>query len=136
MNMQEAEEIKNLKTELEAAQKRLREYELWNPLREEFVRAGGDPAEWELVRFDLNEQRRVDLDEFNEIVVLENGKERDLTPARFFREIYKSERPQLYKETAPAPQSGNRRTLRRAAFDKLPSDEKMSWVKSGGVVTD
>jgi hypothetical protein len=130
--MQETDEIKTLKAELAQTRAKLREYDLWTPLREEFVRAGGDPAEWELVRFDLSEQRRVDLDEFNEIVV----KDSDLTPARFFREIYKSERPQLYKETAPAQQNSNRRTLRRAAFDKLPSDERMAWVKSGGAIAD
>jgi hypothetical protein len=130
------DQITQLKAELEAAQKRLREYELWAPLREEFVRAGGDPAEWELVRFDLSEQRRFELDDLNEIVVLENGKDSNLTPARFFREVYKAERPQLYKETAPAQQSGNRRTLSRSAFDRLPPAERMAWVKSGGAITD
>jgi hypothetical protein len=105
-------------------------------LREEFLKAGGDPADWDVVRLELSEQRRCSLDEFNEVVILENGRPGSLSPLRFFSEVYRKEHPKLFRKTTPAAQPGNHKTLRRAAFEQMPADKRMAWVKSGGVVTD
>lgn len=93
------DEIAQLKPSLESAQARLDAYELWTPLRDEFIKADGEPADWELVRLELQSQGRFGFDEDRKIVVLEDGQPSSVTPEKFFKQIYSEQRPKFYRAT-------------------------------------
>lgn len=135
-------ELDETKTALEKAQTELREYKLWAPLRDLAAKAGLAADSWQIARLDLAEHRRVGLDVLGEPVILENGRESTVTPERFFKEIYRKERPSLYDDApvetmqTAAAGTGGRRVIKRAAFDQMSPREKGEYCRTGGRVVD
>lgn len=92
-----ADELGMTKTELQKAQAELRDFKLWTPLREVFLKAGGDPQDWEVARLELSHQGRFGFDEEGKIVVMEDGQPSTVSPDKFFKEVYTEHRPKFYK---------------------------------------
>ncbi len=134
------EEAAKTAAELTQARNDLREYRLWTPLQETFVKAGGDPADWEVARLELAAQKRFDFDEDGKIVVMNaDGYADTITPEKFFKDIYSDQRPKFYKATGAAGSGaanntasrGNGKTMRREEFDNLPQTERMKIARDG-----
>lgn len=96
------EELAKHKAELENATKALREYQLWTPLRDMFIKSGGDPADWSHARRELAEQSRFDFDESGKIVVMQDGYADTIAPENFFKTIYPEQSPKFYRPTGAA----------------------------------
>lgn len=141
---QRDDELGAAKTELQKAQSRLRDYELWTPLREVFTKAGGEPTDWELVRLELSSQQRFGFDDENKIVVLEDGFPSAVTPEHFFKVLYSDQRPKFYKATAAAGSgannntraNGTQKTMTRTAFESLDQLARMKASKDGIQIID
>jgi len=139
------DELSTTKTELQKAQFELRDFKLWTPLRDVFIKADGDPADWEVARLELASQRRFDFDEDGKIVVMEDGSASSVTPEKFFKEVYSDQRPKFYKASNAGGSgannknksgSGNKKTMLRTAFDQLPHSERAAFIKAGGEVVN
>ena len=76
------DDLAAIRAEHEKTQRALKEYQLWTPLRELFLKGNGDASEWELARLDLANQQRFGFDDENKIVVLEDGMPSSVTPRR------------------------------------------------------
>lgn len=140
------QEVAQTKVDLDKTRTELREYKLWAPLKETAIKAGLASEDWDLVRLDLAERKRVDLDEFGDVVILEHGRPSRLTPERFFSEAYKAERPSLYQKAKTSaakaenstPQAASRytRTIKRVEFDRMNPADRMAYVRTGGGIVD
>jgi hypothetical protein len=124
------DELGTTKTELQKAQSELREFRLWSPLRDVFVKSGGDPGDWEVARLELANQRRFDFDEDGKIVVMEDGSASTVTPEKFFKEVYSDQRPKFYKASGAGGSGAGKsdsgrtgvKTVRRFDQDALNSN--------------
>lgn len=121
----------------------LRHYKLTSPLKEIALKAGVLPEDLDVVL--LETARRFRLDDNGKIVVLDDdGDPTTDTPEKFFKDIYRLQRPKFYAATGAAgsgagPNSragGNNKVLTRATFDKLGAAEAMDFVKKGGQIID
>lgn len=138
------DELGLLKIDLTKAQGELREFRLWTPLREQFIKAGGIPEDWELARLDLASKNQFDFDEDGKIVVMEDGQASSVSPEKFFQQVYSDQRPKFYKASGaggsgapPGKGNGNStKTIKREAWDKLPQSEKDAKVAAGFTVVD
>lgn len=141
---QRDDELGLTKTELQKAHARLRDYELWTPLREVFIKAGGEPTDWEIVRLELGNQQRFGFDDDSKIVVMEDGYPSTVTPEHFFKVLYSDQRPKFYKATVAAGSgaqnntraNGNNKTMTRSTFEALDQSGRMKAAKDGIQVVD
>ncbi len=97
-----ADELGLTKGELQKAQAELKDFKLWTPLREVFIKAGGDPADWEVARLELSHRGQFGFDDEGKIVVLEDGHPSTVSPDKFFKDVYSEARPKFYKASAAA----------------------------------
>ena len=119
--------------------KKLREYELWTPLREKAIEQGLDPAAWELAQAILEKKAAFTLED-NEIVHYENGKPSGTTPDEFFRDVFSVTHSRLYlPKTLPGAgtpnattSGGTKNTMTRAAFEQLSPVKQAEFIKKGG----
>jgi hypothetical protein len=139
------DDLAAIKAQHEEAARELREFRLWTPLREQFIKAGGDPAEWELARLDLANQRRFDFDEDRRIVVMEDGVPSSVSPEQFFKQVYADQRPKFYKASEAggsganprqATSGGKTKTMKRADWNALPETKRAAFFKEGGQLID
>lgn len=121
----------------------LRHYKLTSPLKEIALKAGVLPEDLDVAL--LETAKRFRLDDNGKIVVLDDdGDPTTDTPEKFFKDIYRLQRPKFYAATGAAgsgagPNSragGNGKVITRAAFDKLGAAEAMDFVKKGGQIID
>lgn len=121
----------------------LRHYKLTSPLKEIALKAGVLPEDLDVVL--LETARRFRLDDNGKIVVLDDdGDPTTDTPEKFFKDIYRLQRPKFYAATGAAgsgagPNSragGNGKVITRAAFDKFGAAEAMDFIKKGGQIID
>lgn len=140
-----ADEVAQKGASLEAAQRELREYQLWTPMRELFIAANGDPKDWEVARLDLAARKVFDFDEDRKIVVMEDdGTPSTITPERFFKELYPDQRPKFYRASAaggsgaPSQSSSGRgpKTMKRGDWNQLTPAKQAAFFKEGGTLTD
>jgi hypothetical protein len=137
VNQSAEDRIKDLESEV-------RRYKLLTPLKDMALKAGAMADRIDVVMADL--EKRVTLDEAGEIVVLDrNGDPTDLTPEQFLNTRYRDERPFFFeasKAGGGGAQNSNRapagggKTIKRAAFEALGPQERMTFVKGGGQVID
>lgn len=140
-----ADELAALKAESEKTQRELREYKLWTPLREAFIKGGGNPEDWELARLDLANQGRFGFDDGESIVVLEDGVPSTVAPEKFFKDVYSDQRPKFYKASTAGgsganPQQsgagGKTKTMKRGDWNRLAPVQQAAFFKEGGTLTD
>lgn len=93
----QAEELAKIQGDFQRAQSELKDFKLWTPLREVFIKSGGDPQDWEVARLELSHQGRFSFDEEGKIVVMEDGQPSTVSADKFFREVYSEARPKFYK---------------------------------------
>lgn len=84
-------------TEFEKVKSELKDFKLWTPLRDVFIKAGGDPQDWEVARLELSAKQQFGFDDDGKVVVLEDGQPSSVSPDKFFREVYSEHRPKFYK---------------------------------------
>ena len=96
------DQLTQLTAAQEKADRELKEFRLWTPLRDLAVKAGMVAEDWELARLDLAAKGQFGFDDDNNIVVLEDGHASSVTPEKFFREVYTDQRPKFYKATGAA----------------------------------
>jgi len=138
------EQIAALTTDRDMASKELREFKLWTPLRELFIKHEGNPEDWELARLDLGNKRRFDFDEDGKIVVMEDGAPSTVTPEKFFKDAYSDQRPKFYKAsnaggsgaTNEKKGAGGGKTITRERFESLSQSERMKISKEGVQIVD
>jgi hypothetical protein len=94
--------IAKAEAELTTVKGQLREVNLWTPLRELFIKANGDPSDWEVARLELANQKRFDFDDEGKIVVMDDGHSSTVTPDKFFKDVYSEARPKFYKASNAA----------------------------------
>jgi len=139
VNQSAEDRVKDLEAEV-------RHYKLFTPLKDMALKAGAMTDRIDVVMADL--EKRVKLDEAGEIVVLDlNGEPTDLTPEQFLAGRYPDERPYFFKASGgfgggasnsnrSSGGAGSGKTMRRAAFEALPPQERMAFIKGGGNVID
>lgn len=134
------DEAATLKADLQKAQVELTKFKLWTPLRETAIKAGLDPADWEVAQLELSYQQRFGFDEDGKVVVMEDGQPSTVTPEKFFRDVYSDQRPKFYKASnaggggAQNNTRGNgsgKKTMPRAEFEALSQPERMKLAKTG-----
>lgn len=131
-----SEELTTAQTELQKAQTELREFRLWTPLRDVFIKAGGEPADWELARLELASQGRFGFDDDGKIVVMEDGYPSTIAPEKFFKDVYSDLRPKFYKASSAAGSGATNGTTRGAAgvdFSKMTPTERLQKARELGV---
>ena len=144
LKAQMATETQQAQTERATLMAELQHYKLTVPLREIALKAGVLPEDLDLAM--LETARRFRLTEAGKIEVMdEDGDPTTDTPEKFFKDIYRSQRPKFYAASqsggsgagsnSRAGTSGGK-TITRAAFDKLPPDEAMKHVKAGVTIVD
>lgn len=129
------DEIGTTKGDLQKAQAELREFKLWTPLRDVFVKVGGDPSDWEVVRLELASQRRFDFDEDGKIVVMEDGTPSTVTPEKFFKDVYSDQRPKFYKATSAGGSGAPNNTKgKMSGVDllKMSPTEQLNYARTHG----
>lgn len=144
LKAQMATETQQAQTEREKLATELQHYKLTVPLREIALKAGVLPEDLDLAM--LETARRFRLTEAGKIEVLdEDGDPTTDTPEKFFKDIYRSQRPKFYAASqaggsgaGPNTKAGSpgEKTITRAAFDKLSPDEAMKQVKAGVTIVD
>ncbi len=139
------DDLAAIRAEHEKTQRALKEYQLWTPLRELFLKGNGDASEWELARLDLANQQRFGFDDENKIVVLEDGMPSSVTPEQFFKSVYADQRPKFYKASdaggsganpRQANSGGKTKTMKRADWNALPDTKRAAFFKEGGQLVD
>lgn len=137
-------ETQQAQTEREKLATELQHYKLTVPLREIALKAGVLPEDLDLAM--LETARRFRLTEAGKIEVLdEDGDPTTDTPEKFFKDIYRSQRPKFYAASqtggsgaGPNTKAGSPggKTITRAAFDKLSPEEAMKQAKAGVTIVD
>jgi len=113
-----------MSTELEAARRRIREYE-WDSLKAVAVKAGIDPDKWDLVRFDLSSRKLAVFSESDDIESIAGSR-----PEQFFKEVYSGERPKFYKAVEEKPkQTVDDKRLSAAELLKLSPTEQLKYAR-------
>lgn len=129
------EQLKRMIEENAKLKSELKEFKLWTPLREQFIKGGGIAADWGLARLDLSHRKVFDLDDDGDIVLMRDGRPDYLGAEQFFKDFYRAERPKFY---APAekPKSSDGKTMSRADFEKLSAADRMAYAKGDGRIID
>lgn len=138
------DELALLKMQTETMSAELREFKLWTPLREVAIKADLMPEDWDLARLELASQKRFDFDDDGKIVLLEDGVPSNVSPERFFKEVYSEQRPKFYRASGASGSgatngnkpNNNAKTMKRSAFQSLTPSEQMAAVKKGVSVVD
>lgn len=134
-----AKEIKKLNEQLAEltakstnAERELKEFRLWTPLRDIATKAGLE--DWDIARLDLASKNQFGFDDDGKVVVLEDGHPSTITPEKFFTEVYTDQRPKFYKASGAGGSGakpgtnggGSKKTYTREVFSKLPPLEQKS----------
>lgn len=131
-----ADELGTTKAELEKAQAELNDFRLWTPLRDVFIKAGGEPGDWELARLELASQGRFGFDDDRKIVVLEDGHPSSVSPEKFFKDVYSDQRPKFYRASNAAGSGANNNTaggMRGQDLSKLSATERLKAARAAGI---
>ncbi len=140
-----ADENARLATEFQKAQAELKDFKLWTPLRDIAIKAGLDPSDWEVARLELSYQQRFGFDDEGRVVVLEDGQPSNVSPEKFFKEMYSDQRPKFYKASNAAGSgaqnntsgSKGQRTMKRSDFDAASAQVKQDFLsKPGATIVD
>ncbi len=137
------DQLTPLSSENEKLKAKLRDFELWTPLRDVAVKSGVIAEDWDLVRLDLSSKNQFGFDEDGKIVVLEDGHPSIVSPEKFFKEVYSDQRPKFYKASGAGGSgasagtgNGASKTIKRDAFAQLSSADQMAKIKEGYVPVD
>lgn len=136
--------IAALQPENEKLKAKLRDFELWTPLRELALKAGLFPEDWELARLHLNSKGQFGFDEDGKIVVMDGGEVSTVTPEKFFKEVYPDQQPKFYKPTGAGgsgaqggtTNSKSTKTIKRSEWDALTQPERDAKVADKYVVVE
>lgn len=128
------------KAALDKAIARLREFELWTPLQDIFIKAGGDPADWEVARLELSSQSQFGFDDDGKVVVMEDGMPSSVTPEKFFKDVYSQQRPRFYKASSVGgganknQSSGGKGVKTISADDRDAINNNLEAIAKGEIV--
>jgi hypothetical protein len=139
-----ADEKKKLQDQIDSLTKEVKHYKLILPLKDIALEAGIFPDSVDLVIYDTGKYFR--LDDNGKIVVLdEDGDPTDVTPQKFFSDVYKERRPRFY---APSNAGGSgarpdnytaprgQKSIKRTEWEKMSAKESSAFFKAGGKVVD
>ena len=139
-----ADEKAALAAENETLKKQIRYFQLTVPLKEVAIKAGVFPEEVELVIYDS--QKYFKLDDNGKIVVLdEDGDVAEMTPLKWFTDVYKERRPRLFAATGAGGSGATGgsvntgsgpKTVKRSQWDAMTTSERTKLSKDGGKVLD
>lgn len=139
-----SEDGANWQAERERMDAELKHYKLTVPLKEIALKAGVLPDDVDLALMETAKRFRLD-DSGKILVVDEDGDPTTDTPERFFKEIYREQRPKFYAATGaggsgakPGAHSGNsgQKTMTRGRFNELSHSERAKAVKAGIAIVD
>jgi len=139
-----SDEKKRLQDQIDSLTKEVKRYKLILPLKDIALEAGIFPDSVDLVIYDTARYFR--LDDSGKILVLdEDGDPTDITPQKFFSDVYKGRRPRFYEATG-AGGTGARpdnytapkgqKTIKRSEWAKMSGKESSAFLKAGGKVVD
>lgn len=137
--------IATMTGQLETAQRELKDYRLWTPLRDIALKCGVIAEDWELVKLELGTQQRFGFDDDGKIVVYEDGEPSNVSAERYFREVYSEQRPKFYKASGaggsgaqPGVRDGSPRTktIKRDTWDKMAARERDVKIAAGFTIVD
>jgi len=123
-------QLRELAAENTKLKAELREFKLWTPLKEMFVKSGGLESDWELARLDLGKQERFTLDDSGDVVLMRDGKPSFLGAEQFFRDDYRRERPKFYAQEEK--REGGKPTV--SAADQNAINSNIEAIANGAVV--
>lgn len=130
-------ELSALKDDHAKTRGKLREYELWTPLKSAYLAAGGDETDWGIVKIDIGNRQLFEVDDDGDIMAIENGKKTLANPKGFFEKVYAAERPKFFKKKSQGQtQTGGGKVVTRGEFDQMPHGDRMSYIRAGGKVVD
>lgn len=118
--------------------KRLDTYELINPVRDAALKAGVLPKSLDLVLADMRVNSRVKLNDKRQVVVLDkDGDPTDISLEKYFGEVYKIDRENLYAGTGAGGSgaqsgtngSGTGKTVTREQFKAMTPAEQVAVSK-------
>lgn len=122
----------------------LKHYKLTVPLKEIALKAGVLPEDVDIAL--LETAKRFRLDDSGKILVVdEDGDPTADTPERFFKEVYREQRPKFYAATGAGgsgaapngrPGANGHKTIKRSAFDALNAMERARQIKAGVQIVD
>jgi hypothetical protein len=127
-------------------EREVKHYKLTVPIRDLALKSGMIAERLDLALLDL--QKRFSLDESGQLQTLDEfgNPMPGMTPEKFFKEVYLEQRPYLFHPKggfgSGAPQlrggasGGSLKTLTRAAFEALSPEQKVTFSKGGGTLTD
>lgn len=138
------DELTTLRTDHQKAQAELKDFKLWTPLRDVAIKAGLDPADWEVARLELNYLGRFGFDEDGKVVVIEDGAPSTVTPEKFFKDVYSDMRPKFYKAngvSGSGAQNQNKggaggKTVKRSDWNGLSPAEQDKKISEGYQIVD
>ena|SRR5438105_2891695 len=136
------DQVSELQKNHDNAQKELKEFRLWTPLRDIATKSGLMSDDWELARLDLANKGQFGFDDEGHVVVLEDGHPSSVSPEKFFKEVYNDQRPKFYKASGAAGSGATGsngakpggRVISIAEQQKMSAQESTEFFKAGGKV--
>lgn len=128
------DQVTTLTAAQEKADRELKEFRLWTPLRDIATKAGLE--DWDIARLDLASKNQFGFDDDGKVVVLEDGQPSTITPEKFFKEVYTDQRPKFYKASGAAGSGSNgggnggtgKKIVTRKDFDVLSPVEQAAMA--------